>query len=114
MMLEVFAKEGLIGKVQFIGYFLNAQFRGLQKCFCFQNNQVIYPFSGSLATDIFHYSRKMFCCKKHFIGIMRNATLLFIRLGNVTKKALEQIFFTTFRNTFLNIITLIYIKYLIK
>ena len=42
-MLEVFAEERLIGKVQLVSYLLNALLGGFQHGFRFQNHEAVNP-----------------------------------------------------------------------
>ena len=113
-MLEIFAKERLVSKMQFIGDFLNAHFGRFQQSFSFQNNKTVYPFSGSLSTDFFYSCRKMLGCQKHFVGIIGNTAFLFVRLCNCTDKTLKKILFPAFYFSDSRLIALIDAIYLIE
>ncbi len=51
-MLEVFAKERLVGKVELRADFLNVKPGGTEQKFRFEDYTQVNPFSGSLFTDL--------------------------------------------------------------
>lgn len=56
-LLEVFAKGRLVGEVELIGYFLNAEIGILEHDLGFEDNEVVHPFGGSLARVVFYHTR---------------------------------------------------------
>lgn len=113
-MLEILAKERLVGKVQLVCNFLNAQLGRLQQGFGFQNDETVNPFARRLSADFLHYGGKVLGSEEHLISIVGHTALFLIGLGNSTDKALEQVFLPAFGNAFLDDMSLIDIIYLIK
>lgn len=111
-MLEILAKERLVGKVQLVCNFLNAQLGRLQQGFGFQNDETVNPFACRLSADFLHYGGKVLGSEEHLISIVGHTALFLIGLGNSTDKALEQVFLPAFGNAFLDDMSLIDIIYL--
>ena len=114
MVLEVFAKERLIGKVQLVGYLLNALLGGFQHGFRLQNHEAVNPLARRLSAHLFHHGREVLGRKEHLAGVIGHAPLLFVKLVYVPDEAFEQIFLAAFRNTLLYGVSLIDVVYLVE
>ena len=79
-MLEILAKERLVGKVQLVRNFLNAQLGRLQQGFGFQNDETVNPFACRLSADLLHYGGKVLGGEEHLIGIIGHTSLFLIGL----------------------------------
>ena len=94
MLFEVFCKEGIIRKVQFIRYFLNRLVCRAEKNFCFQYNVFIYPIMCSSSACSLDYIRQVFCGYEKFFCIELQCSVFLIITNYQLYKPAQQFFFS--------------------